>query len=200
MNKPLIFIGAGGHASVLVEAMHANVKIFGYCALTEQYSHQVFENASYFPSEDALLKVDLQSHRVVNGLGPNFKCRNRIRVFESFVRHGFCFETIVSPQAIMSLTARVGQGVQVLQGAVVQSGAWLLDNCVINTNSSVDHGAKIGRHVHVAPGAVICGDVEIGDGSFIGANATVLEGVKLSANSLIRAGEVVKKAYNKNGQ
>lgn len=143
-----------------------------------QSDHEVFQ----YSAEDIVL---------VNAIGsvPN-QLSLRMDVYEEFINSGYRFRKVIAKSAIVSNQAILDEGVQVLNGAIVNDciiGA----NTIINTGAIVEHSVSIGRHSHVAPGATICGGVEIGDKVHIGAGATVIQGVTIADKSIVGAGSVV---------
>lgn len=100
-------------------------------------------------------------------------------------------DTIIHWSAIVSPTAEIGKGAQIMAGAVIQAYAKIGMNTIVNTKASVDHDCIIGDHCHIAPGAVLCGSVVLGDGCFIGAGSVIVQGVKLNAGTFIPAGSLV---------
>ena len=63
-----------------------------------------------------------------------------------------------------------------MHGAVVNAGAVVGRNCIINSQSLMEHDATIGDHCHVATAAVVNGGVRIGAGTFIGSKACIRQG------------------------
>ena len=98
--------------------------------------------------------------------------------------------------AILDDIKQRGEGLQVMPGAVVHKFSSIGDQCVINTNATVDHDCIIGNGVHVMGGASIAGQVEVGNFSTVGTNATVLPNIKIGKCSYICAGAVVTKNVN----
>ena len=86
---------------------------------------------------------------------------------------------VISPHAILDDIKQKGEGLQAMPGAVVHKFSTIGDQCIINTNATVDHDCIIGNGVHVMGGASIAGQVEVGDFSTIGTNATVLLNIKI---------------------
>ena len=80
----------------------------------------------------------------------------------------------IHPSAILSPTAKIGDGTVVMQGAIIQADANVGKHCIINTGASVDHECVIGDYVHVSPHATLCGNVHVGEGSWIGAGTTII--------------------------
>lgn len=186
--SPVAFLGGGGHARSLLEALRRlGIEVVGL--------------ADPDPSRAAMLGLvwlgaDLPadfpvSTELVNGLGGVRDTRLRRAVFERARQRGFRFATILHPAAYVADNVQLGEGTQVLAGAVIGSGARLSLNCIINTRAAVDHDCLIGDHAHIAPGAVLSGSVTVGEGAHVGTGATVIQGIVLGRDCLIGAGAAV---------
>lgn len=100
---------------------------------------------------------------------------------------------VISGSACIDQTCEVGQGSQVMAGAVVHKFSRVGDHCILNTNSTVDHECSLGNGVHVMGSAAIAGRVVVGNYSTIGTNATILPDLVIAENVFIGAGAVVTK-------
>ena len=96
----------------------------------------------------------------------------------------------IHPSAILSPTAKIGDGTVVMQGAIIQADANVGKHCIINTGASVDHECVIGDYVHVSPHATLCGNVHVG-GSWIGAGTTIIPNLSVGKWCVIGAGSVI---------
>ena len=103
------------------------------------------------------------------------------------------FATAIHSSAVVSPSAKIGEGTVVMQGAVVQADVLIGNHCIVNTKASVDHECVIEDFVHIAPGSTISGNVHIGSGTWIGVGTTVIQGVKIGKNCFIGAGSVIVK-------
>ena len=97
----------------------------------------------------------------------------------------------IHPSAILSPTAKVGDGTVVMQGAIIQADAKVGKHCIINTGASVDHECVIGDYVHVSPHATLCGNVHVGEGCWIGAGTTAIPNLSIGKWCVIGAGSVI---------
>jgi UDP-perosamine 4-acetyltransferase len=200
---PFVIIGAGGHASVVADALRAlGVAIRG---MTDREASRKGLEVMGIPilGDDAILAT-LGSGTVclANGIGvrpracggvpPDAGTGRRRGIFIGMRADGFAFPPIIHPSAVVSDAAEIASGAQIMAGAVIQPRARIGENAVINTSVSVDHDCRIGAHAFVAPGAVLCGNVTIGEGALIGAGAVVLPGRAIGENALIGAGAVVR--------
>ena len=97
----------------------------------------------------------------------------------------------IHPSAILSPTAKIGDGTVVMQGAILQADAKVGKHCIINTGASVDHECVINDYVHVSPHATLCGNVHGGEGSWIGAGTTIIPNLNVGKWCVIGAGSVI---------
>jgi sugar O-acyltransferase (sialic acid O-acetyltransferase NeuD family) len=117
--------------------------------------------------------------------------RDRLSIQRVFLAHGLCLPVLVHPAAVLSPSAQVGAGSQVLALANIAADARLGAACIINHRASVDHECVLGEGVHLGPGATLCGCITVGDNVFIGAGAVVLPRLSIGTDAIIGAGAVV---------
>lgn len=189
MNNPIIILGNGGHASVLTEMLLLQGrKILGFTAPEEQRN---FYGLAYLGTDEIVVTINPEKVDLVLGIGTVNMSTVRHSLFEELKNLGYRFATCVHPTAIISSTATLAEGVQVMAGAIVQPHVQIRENTIINTGSIIEHDCVIGAHVHVAPGVTLSGSVHIGDYSHIGTGSSVIQGIEIGSNSLIGAGAVV---------
>ncbi len=99
--------------------------------------------------------------------------------------------SLLHPRAFVDPTARMGEGSQIMPGAVVHKFTRVGAQALLNTGCVIDHECELGRGVHVMGSAAIAGRVLIGDFATIGTNATVLPNLRVGRGALIGAGAVV---------
>ncbi|MCR5356707.1 MAG: NeuD/PglB/VioB family sugar acetyltransferase [Lachnospiraceae bacterium] len=195
MGNKLVLFGGGGHCvsvldSILRTGSYSKIvildagipagtkimgcEVMGDDSLMEGLRQQGFDNA--FITIAGMKSVDA-----------------RRKIYENAKRLGYCFVNITDPSAVISETAKLGEGVYAGKNAVINALAIVGDMAIINNGAIIEHECRIGDFTHVAPGAVICGGCRIGNDCFIGANATVIQEISITDCSLVRAGETVTK-------
>lgn len=105
----------------------------------------------------------------------------------------------IEPGCMIRDGAEIGEHVIGMMGAVVNIGAVVGDNTMLDMNCVVGARAMVGSNCHIGAGAVLAGVLEppsatpviIEDDVLVGANAVVLEGVRVGRNSVVAAGAVV---------
>jgi UDP-perosamine 4-acetyltransferase len=192
MSKPVLILGAGGHAKVLIEAlMQSGADIAGIADQDPAMVGAKLFNVPVIGGDDIVSEFPPGEIALVNGLGSiGFPVR-RTQLFELFREKGYCFATVIHPSAVIASDVVLDEGVQIMAGAVIQPGCRIGRNAIINTRASVDHDCIIGHDVHIAPGVTLSGGVQVGDRVHIGTGAIVIQGIVIGNNSLIAAGAVV---------
>ncbi|MGI2172350.1 acetyltransferase [Shewanella sp. MF05960] len=193
MNKPLIMIGSGGHASVLMDLLQLNgCNVIAYIS-PDKNNNQMFESIQYSSDDGDISQFNPDDVLLVNGLGSLPKQNNREKVAAFFSKLGFSFATVISPHAIVSSSAYLAQGVQVMSGAIIQTGAYIGENSIINTGAIIEHDCNVGANNHIAPRATLCGNVTTQDDVHIGVHACIIQGVDIGKNVIVGAGATVTK-------
>ncbi len=188
--KPLILLGAGGHAKVLLSLVQSlKLSVLGVCA-PELIHNGIkrWRGLDVLGDGDDLKGYSPDAVDLINGVGQRVDNDNRRRVFERFTAQGYYFPSLVHPHACVDSSVVLEEGVQVMAGAIIQVDAHIGKNVIINTQASVDHDCLIDENVHIAPGAVLCGTVIVSKGTFIATGARVGPGVKIGESAVIGAG------------
>lgn len=191
---PIIVVGAGGHAKVLIDILHMNhIPMIGLTDKNRSNQGKTVLGVPIIGNDDMILSYSPQKIVLINGLGSIGSTLYRQQIFTIFQGQGYRFYNVIHESAIIAQDVRYGEGIQVMAGAVVQPGCVLGNNLILNTKASVDHDCVVGDHVHIAPGTTISGGVVIGEGAHIGTGAVVIQGVKIGKASIVGAGAVVTK-------
>jgi len=192
VKTPVIIIGAGGHARVLISTLKAlRREIAGILHPEAAMIGQSIDGIPVLGNDDKIQEYAPYSVELVNGIGSISSTRKRREIYEKFKKDGYSFATVVHPTATVMHDVVLGEGVQVMAGAVIQIGCTVGDNAIVNTGAIVDHDCVVGAHAHVAPGAVLSGNVRLGDGCHIGTGAVVIQGVAIGEGAIVGAGAVV---------
>lgn len=194
MNLPVILIGGGGHAKVLADILlMLDVKVIGFTDINYKKSTEKVLGIPCLGMDEEVLKYPSAEILLVNGLGSTERPFKRGELFHFFKKQGYSFYSLIHPSAIISSYVELGEGVQIMAGAIVHAGSKLGDNVIVNTRASVDHDCYLGAHVHLAPGVTLSGGVWIGEQTHIGTGASVIQNVKIGVNCFVAAGALVVK-------
>lgn len=192
LDKPVVVIGAGGHAKVLIAALkRLGAHILGVTDADTAVHGQAVLDVPVLGGDETLAAHGPAAVLLVNGLGTVDRTVARRAIYERFAARGYRFATVVDPLALLAGPVEIGEGAQVLAGAVVQPGTRLGVNCIVNTRASIDHDCVIGAHAHIAPGATLSGGVRVGEGAHVGTGAAIIQGIVIGAGVVVGAGAAV---------
>ena len=193
-DTAIIILGAGGHAKVLIDALLlSSAVIAGVVDPDLALVGTTILGVPVLGGDDVINEFPPSEIKLVNGLGSVGLPVKRQQLYERFKDLGYKFATVVHPSAVVASDVVLGEGAQVMAGAVIQPGCRIGINSIINTRASVDHDSIVGEHAHVAPGVTMSGGVKIGMGSHIGTGATLIQGKSIGRGCLVAAGAVVTK-------
>lgn len=183
----MIVIGDSGHAKVCIELLHAMGHKIAYCVGTGNTAAclgiPVLRGDEHLPR----LRADGFSKAFV-AVGANSVRR---RLADMVQACGYDLVNAISPHAFVSPSARLGTGVAVMAGAVINADTVIGALAIINTGACVDHDGTIGEAVHIGPTCGLAGNVWVGDRSFLGVGCKVIPEVKIGCDVVLGAGAVV---------
>ena len=191
MKKPIIILGAGGHAKVLADVLRsAGYKILG---LTDPLikSGEMKFGVVCLGDDEKLQEYSVDEIELVNGIGAMPGRHLRWKLGKRMRERGYSFVTVIHPSAILSSDVRLANGAQIMAGVVLQTGVNIGCDSIANTGVCVDHDCYIGDSCHLAPGVTLSGEVRVGDGVHIGTGACVIQNIEIGARAVIAAGSVV---------
>jgi sugar O-acyltransferase (sialic acid O-acetyltransferase NeuD family) len=188
-DRPLVLLGAGGHAKVVLAlARAAGWRVIGVCdPVLAREGTRRWRDVPVLGDDDALAVMGPDEIGLVNGIGQTPGATARRAAFERFAQRRYRFPALVHPGAIVDPSANLGEGAQVMAGAIVQADCRIGSNTIVNTRAGVDHDCVVGAHVHIAPSATLCGAVGVGDGAFIGSACTIVQCVSVGAQAIVGA-------------
>lgn len=191
-SGPILVLGAGGHAKVVIDALAAiGATVVGIADPDPKTCGRTILNVPVIGGDETVEAWATDEITLANGVGSTGNVSVRREVFERFHSRGYDFETIIHPSAIVSAETEIGVGAQIMAGVIIQPGTRIGLNTIVNTGAQIDHDGSIGDHVHISPGAVLSGTVSVGSGTHIGAGATIIQDITIGDDCLVAAGAVV---------
>ncbi len=127
--------------------------------------------------------------QTVLGLGGD-----RLALWARLAEHGWSAAAVVHPAAVVSPSARIGEGAVVAPGVVLGAATQVGPHALVGRGTLVGHHARIGAGAVLNPGANLGGNSVIGDGAVVGMGAAVVNGVEVGAGATVAAGAVVLRA------
>lgn len=179
----ILLVGAGGHAKGLVEIITARgAELIGHTGPEPSDWLQ----APYLGEDEAITP---DQGGIVLGFGAvtTAALAKRLEKLETLADAGFALPPVVSPHAIISPSAEIGDGTHILPGALLHAASSLGQGAIVNSRAIIEHDCQIGPGSHIAPGAIILGGCKIGRACMIGAGAVILPGMEIPDETLIAA-------------
>lgn len=116
---------------------------------------------------------------------------DRCQIGTFLQQHGLLPYSIIADSAIISPTARIGAGVQILPGVVIDARVEIGDYALLNLSVTVAHACKIARGVHLAPSVTMAGMSVIEDYVTLYTGVHVSPRVRVGARSVVGIGSTV---------
>ena len=162
-----ILFGTGGDTQVIASCIEAmGSQLIG--VLDQDSSIKTLDGIKHFGDYDASIHPEAE---IILCIGDNLI---RERVIASHK-----IGTVLHPSALIDRIVTIGEGSQVIYGAIINRGTKIGKHCIINIASSIDHDCALNDFIHISPKATLCGNVHIGRGTLIGAGATFLPNVTI---------------------
>lgn len=188
MSKGVVIIGAGGHAKVCIELLRAMGTPIAFCIGGDEVSETCL-GVPVLRGDSHLARLRAAGHEsAFVAVGSNTL---RLRLAALARSLDYTLANAISPQAVVSPTARLGQGIAIMSGAVVNADTHVADLAIINTLASIDHDGSIGEGVHIAPHCGLAGNVTVGARAFLGIGCKVIPGISIGADVVAGAGSVI---------
>ena len=198
LGDNIILIGGGGHCkSVIDVAESAGYNILGVLDMPEEVGKSVLDYKVIGTDDDIPQYADKAEFMITVGFIKNPAIR--VRIYNKVKEAGGKFATIVASTAHVSRYATLGEGTVVMHQGVVNAGAQVGANCIINTFCNIEHDAVIGDQCHISTGTMVNGDCKVGERVFIGSQSVLANGITVGDDIIIGAGSVVRKSISEKG-
>jgi sugar O-acyltransferase (sialic acid O-acetyltransferase NeuD family) len=194
-DRSILIVGAGGHAKVLIDLLHASGEFEVVGLVDSTIAPGTLVNGVEVLGPDSPEHLSTLRNRGIpsaaNAVGGIGDRSLRSSVWDRLRAAGFRLPALVHPRAHIDRSARLADGAQVLAGAVVGAEASIGADCIINTNAVVSHDCVLGEHVSIAPGALLAGGVHIGPNTLVGMGVSIYLGLHIGADVVIANGTAV---------
>jgi UDP-perosamine 4-acetyltransferase len=188
MKGPVIILGAGGHAKVVIELLRGS----GYSVaglLDADTTQRSVLGAPVLGDDTMLAKLRAEGITCAFvAIGDNSL---RAGLGSMLNRMDFALVNAISLAASISPSARIGEGVAIMAGSVINAEAWIGDFTIVNTGAVVDHDCVLDTACHLGPRAALAGGVTVGREAFLGVGVSATPKVSIGAGSLVGAGAAV---------
>jgi len=146
----IYLFGASGHGKVVKEILNANgIKVEAFIDDNRDVNECVGRTVlhEYNGLSPIIVSIGVNRIRkiVVDKLTANALAHNK----------ELEFATAIHPSAVVSPSAKIGEGTVIMAGAVINADTVIGKHCIINTGATVDHDCVISDYCHIAPGVNI---------------------------------------------
>jgi len=188
VRQDVVVVGASGHAKVCIELLRAMGKPVAFC-IGGADSGDACLDVPVLRGDEHLARLRAEGHALAFiAIGAN---ATRQRLAASATALGYELVNAISPAAVLSPTVRLGKGIAIMAGAVVNADTTIADLAIVNTSASIDHDGHIGEAAHVAPHCGLAGNVTVGPRAFLGIGSKVIPGVSIGADVVAGAGSII---------
>jgi sugar O-acyltransferase (sialic acid O-acetyltransferase NeuD family) len=190
----IVVVGAGGHAREVVEILRDTAAAgsdhhpIGYVDDDPTKQGAVLDGLPVLGGMKWLEESERAEIKVICAIGQPELCEELAQRVKGMGRR---FGQAISPRALVSPNATLGEGVIIFPNVVVNTGA-KIGNCVtLNVGTTVSHDSIVGDYSNVNPGVHLAGNVEVGRKAYVGMGANIIQGLSVGEHSVIGAGAVV---------
>ncbi len=187
-HLPLVIFGVGSVARIAhyLATRELGLEVIGF-AVDSKY--RVDNELLGLP----VLDVDLLSQLYPPGVASVFvavgyrSIPERAMTWRRFADAGWDTPSLISRQAYVAETARLGANCLVMPGVVVEPGSTLEHNNLVWSNATICHDTIIGSDNFFAATTTIGGEVKVGSRCFFGFSSTVLQQRTVGCDVLLGA-------------
>jgi sugar O-acyltransferase (sialic acid O-acetyltransferase NeuD family) len=190
----VVIIGAGGHGREVADILRhqtqttGEAEALGFIDENPDLHGQSPDGLPVLGDWSWFDGADRRDLAVICAVGSPKICGRLVERARSI---GLSFANVISPLAHISSFARLGEGVTIFPGVVINAGAFVDRHSILNVGVVISHDTTVGPYSNINPGVRLAGNVIVGEGCYIGMGASVIQGRTIGRWSVIGAGAVV---------
>jgi len=189
-KKPLILVGAGGHAKACIDVIENSGQFYIYGIVDNKKKKKLLGYPILGKDKDLKKYIKKVRHLLI-AVGQIRDNQIRPKLYYLGKRLGYKFPTIFSKRSHISKHSEIQEGTIIFHDVIINSGAKIGKNCIINNKCLIEHDVLIGDHCHVSTKATINGYAKIGSKSFIGSGSLISNSKSLPTNSFVKIGSII---------
>lgn len=199
-KKPLILVGGGGHCKSCIDIIEAENKyeIKGIIDKKNKIGESIL-GYSIMGCDDELELLTKNYKYFLVTIGQIKDVMPRHNLYKRIKSYGVDLATVISPDAVVSKHATIGEGTVIAHNVLINAGAIIGNNCIINSAAVIEHDVVIQGHCHISTGCIVNASSVIQECSFVGSNSIIFNNVTIGDNIIVGAGSVVSKSINDAG-
>ncbi len=187
--KPVVILGAGEHAVVVIDILRAmgGFEIVG-CLADKAGPGDHAYGVPVIGGMDRIEHLVQDGYAAAIGCGGWVDNAPRAKIYQRAATAGVEIVTAIHPRAYIAPDVSIGEGSVVCAGAHLGVCASVGRNTIIHCEALVGHLSRIGDHVLISGGAVVGADVDIENEATVAIGATVASRVRIGERAIISAG------------
>lgn len=200
MKDKIILIGGGGHCKSVIDVIEQENKfeIIGIIDIKAKIGTSVI-GYNVIGCDDDIEKLSKTCKNFIITFGQGKSNEFRKNTFAKLKSLNINLPIIKSPYSHVSKHAIIGEGTVVMHGVIVNAGATVGVNCILNTQSLIEHDAEVGSHCHISTKATLNGTVKMGNSVFAGSSCVIKDGIRICDDVTIGTGATVVKNITEAG-
>ena len=112
-------------------------------------------------------------------------------IYSKLKKNNIKLATLIDKSAIISDTAKIGEGVTIPAFCFVSSSADISSNVTLNASTLIGHDVIIGENSVISSAVNIAGNCSIGAETYIGMGVQVKQGITIGSGVIIGMGAIV---------
>jgi UDP-perosamine 4-acetyltransferase len=190
-NDPVVVLGGGGHAKVVVDILE-EMGLYEIMGLVTKDAIGTLPGYKVLGDDGVLPDLLAQGvTRAAMGIGGFTTNSLRRQVYERAKSLGFEMVTVVHPSAVIAGGVSIGEGSVIFPGVVLNTQVRVGENVVVATGSTVDHETVVEANALISAGVTVGANVIIQEGALLAIGSTVVSGVSIGCRAVVGAGAVV---------
>jgi sugar O-acyltransferase (sialic acid O-acetyltransferase NeuD family) len=190
MNTDIYIVGAGTYGEAMYElADILGYKILGFYDEDDDKQNKLVMNTKVIGKFSNLKEAEVTGKNFIVAIGNN---KIRESIMSRINNLGGITPTLIHPNATISPSSEIGNGVYVQANAYIWTKVKIGDFCIISPNVVICHHSNLGKACLISNVSGIGASISIGDRVFVGMGATVATGVQeICDDTIVGAGAVV---------
>ena len=124
--------------------------------------------------------------------------RAKRAIFEKFWKK-VPFATIIAEPAYIDPTAKIGDGVLIYPGCIIDKNVVVDHNAILNLNVVVSHDSFVGNSTFCAPRVTIAGFTKVSSCCFLGVGSCIIDNISICEDVILGAASLVIKDLDSSG-
>jgi sugar O-acyltransferase (sialic acid O-acetyltransferase NeuD family) len=197
---PVIIIGGGGGAKMVIDALKNSVKyqVVGILDDKLDLGYNVMGINVVGRLNDVKSLLDIGINNFILAFGVLTQRNVRYDLYLKLKELGCIFPNVIHPKAVVEQSVIMGEGNVILAMANIGSCVKIGNLNYINNNALISHDCELHENVHLAPASVLASSIIIESNVLIGMNSTLYYGITIGFGSTILNGLIINNTVSNN--